>query len=44
MTGLKPGLKALRRERDGIRPSDANGIEAERLGALNKSALQRFPV
>jgi hypothetical protein len=44
MTGLEPRLKALRRKRDRIRPGDANNVEAERLGALDKSALQRFAV
>lgn len=44
MTGLKPGLKALRRQRDRIRPGNANDVEAERLGALDEGAFQRFPV
>jgi hypothetical protein len=42
MTGLEPGLKSLRRERDRIRPGDADGIEAERLGALDERTLQRL--
>jgi hypothetical protein len=44
MTGLEPGLKTLRRERDRIRPGDADGVEAERLGALDEGAFQRFSV
>ena len=43
MTGLEPGLKTLRRERDRIRPGDANNIEAERLGALDEDAFEGFP-
>lgn len=44
MTGLEPSLKTLRRERDCIRPGDADCVEAQRLGALDKGALERFPV
>jgi hypothetical protein len=44
MTGLKPGLKTLRRERDRIRLGDTDNVEAERLGALDESALQRLAV
>jgi hypothetical protein len=43
MAGLEPSLKTHRRERDRIRSGDANNVEAERLGTLNKSALERFP-
>lgn len=41
MTSLKPGLQTLRRERDRIRPGDAHGVEAERLGALDEGLLER---
>ncbi|MBB3017509.1 hypothetical protein FHR70_000549 [Microvirga lupini] len=44
MTGLEPGLKTLRRERDRIRPGDTDRVEAERLGALDEGALESFPV
>jgi hypothetical protein len=44
MPGLKPGLQTLRRERDRVRPGDANGVEAERLGAVDEGALQRLSV
>jgi hypothetical protein len=41
MTGLEPGLKALRRERNRIRPRDVNGVEAECLGARDEGLLER---
>jgi hypothetical protein len=44
MSGLKPGLKTLRRERDRIRPGDANSVEAKRLGALDEGAFQPLAV
>ncbi|WP_343234453.1 hypothetical protein [Microvirga terrestris] len=44
MTGFEPGLQTLRRERDRIRPSDADGVEAQCLGTLDKSALEGLPV
>ncbi len=44
MAGLKPGLKTLGRERDRIRPGDANNIEAERLGAINEGSFEPLAV
>jgi hypothetical protein len=44
MAGFQPGLKTLRRQRDRIRPGDADRVEAERLGTLDEGAFQRFPV
>ena len=44
MTGLEPGLKALRRERDRIRAGDADGVEAERLGAFDEGSLEPVAV
>jgi hypothetical protein len=40
MTGLKPSLQTLRRERDRIRPGHPHSVETERLGALDKSLLE----
>ncbi len=44
MTGLKPGLQTLRRKRDRVRPGDANGVEAQRPGALDEGAFERVAV
>jgi hypothetical protein len=44
MPGREPGLKTLRRERDRIRPGNADGIEAERPGTLDEGALQPLAV
>jgi len=40
MTGLDPGLQGLRRQRDRVRPGDADRVEAERPGALDEGAFQ----
>jgi hypothetical protein len=44
MAGLEPGLEPLRRERNRIRSSDTNTIEAERFRALDEGAFQRVAV
>jgi hypothetical protein len=44
MTGLEPSLKTLRRERDRIRTSDANGVEAESLGTLDEGSFEPLSV
>jgi len=44
VAGIQPGLEPLRRERDRIRPGDADRVEAERLGALDEGAFQRLAV
>jgi hypothetical protein len=44
MARFQPSTEPLRRERNSIGPDDANGIEAERPGALHEGPLQGFPV
>jgi hypothetical protein len=41
MAGLQPGLEPLRRQRNRIRRGDADRVEAECLGALDESLLER---
>jgi hypothetical protein len=40
MAGLQPSLQPFGRQRNGIRPGNANDVEAERLGAFDEGLLE----
>jgi hypothetical protein len=44
MAGFEPRVESLRCERDRVRTGDTDRVEAEPLGPLHESTLERLPV